>query len=111
MKKILSVCLLFYSSLLFSDQAFKTDIPDILVKNFVCHDITNWASFNLVNRSDKHVWGITLSIIDKEGDTLDIKSASLVAVSPKSGSEIQIENINCSTLRKNKVAFSIKLGN
>jgi hypothetical protein len=111
MKKILLTSLLFYSNLLFSDQVFKTDIPDILVKNFICHDVTDWVGFNLVNRSDKHVWGITLSIIDKEGDILDVKSASYTSVPPKSGSEVQITNVNCNTLRKNKVAFSIKLGN
>ena len=111
MKKILLTSLLLYSNLLFSDQVFKTDVPDIVVKNFVCHDITNWVGFNLVNRSDKHVWGITLFIIDKEGDTLDSKSAELVSVSPKSGKETSISNVNCNTLKKNKVAFSIKLGN
>ena len=111
MKKILLISLLFYSNLSFSDQVFKTDIPDIVVKNFICHDGSNFVNFNLVNRSDKAVWGITLFIIDKEGDTLDFKSGSLISVPPKSGSEVQITNVNCNTLRKNKVAFSIKLGN
>ncbi len=111
MKKILLISLLFFSNLLFSDQVFKTDIPDIVVKNLICHDVSNFVNFNLVNRSDKAVWGITLFIIDKEGDTLDSKSGSLISVPPKSGSEVQITNVNCNTLRKNKVAFSIKLGN
>jgi len=111
MKKILLVLLLFYSSLLFSDQVYKTDVPDIVVKNFICNDGSNWVNFNLVNRSNNAVWGITLFIIDKEGDTLDSKSPFLISVPPKSGSEIQITNVNCNTLRKNKVAFSIKLGN
>ena len=63
MKKILLVLLLFYSNLLFSDQVYKTDVPDIVVKNFICNDGSNWVNFNLVNRSDKAVWGITLFII------------------------------------------------
>jgi hypothetical protein len=111
MKFTFFICLLLFSSLSFSDQTFKTDTPNIIVKNFICHDVSNWANFNLVNKSDRHIWGISLFIIDKEGDTLDVKSAYFVAVPPKSGSEVQITNVNCSTLRKNKVAFSIKLGN
>ena len=111
MKKILLTSLLFYSNLLFSEQVFKTDIPNIVVKNFVCHDTHSWASFNLVNRSDNAVWGITILIIDKEGDILDSKSAELVAVPPKSGRELQITNLNCETVRKNKISFSAKLGN
>lgn len=109
MKKILLISLLFYSSLSFSDQVFKTDTPNIIVKNFICHDITNWVGFNLVNRSDVAVWGITLFIIDKDGDTLDYKSAGYISIPPKAGSEVQITNVNCNTLKKNKVAFSIKL--
>ena len=110
MKKILLISLLFYSNLSFSDQVFKTDIPDIVVKNFICHEGIG-VRFNLVNRTDKAVWNITLFIIDKDGDTLDSKSAFAISVPPKSGSEVEIGGVNCNTLRKNKVAFSIKLGN
>ena len=103
MKKLLLILFLL-SSIAFAEEIYETNVPDVYIKNFQC---TNGSvTFNLVNKTDKHVLNVYLNIFDKAGDPIDkLENKYAESIAPQSGKSMWI-NTNCKKI--NKFGFSVR---
>ena len=106
--RLLLIPLILFSSIVFAEDRYETNVPDVYIKNAECNK--NSLAFNLVNKSDKTVKLISLHIFDKDGDPVDIKTLgaginNIVAydgsinIPPQTGKGLNIW-VDCKTLKK-----------
>ena len=101
MKKLLPISLLF-SSLVFAEDRYETNVPDIYIKNFQCID--RYPKFNIVNKTDKTITQLSMHIFDSDGDPIDKRTRNLI-VTPQSGKEDGMGGMDCKNLKK--IGFSV----
>ena len=102
MKKIFLLTLLLLSSEAFAEDRYETNVPDVYIKNLECVD-GKYFKFNLVNKSNRSIYSITLHIFDKDGDPIDTKKVFFKPyddfIPPQSGSARTV-SVECSDLKK-----------
>ena len=114
-KKLLLVhCFLFCSSLVAGESSsniIQTNHPDVYLKNIKCDDTNSRITFNVVNKSDKHVWQINMVLIDPSGDPIAQEKLSLkygYYINPQSGYAGSIYLKNCKALElTHKLSFTV----
>lgn len=107
-KKLLLSSLLLFSALIFAEDRYETNVPDVYIKNLECIS-GKYFKFNLVNKSNKSIHSITLHIFDKDGDPIDTKKVYFKPyendfIPPQSGSARTV-SVECNDLKK--FGFSI----
>lgn len=93
---------LLFSSLIFAQDKYETNIPDVYIKNLECVD-GKYFKFNVVNKSTNSISSMTLHIFDNEGDPIDVKKVFFYPyndyIQPQSGSAREV-SVNCKSLKK-----------
>ena len=101
MKKLFLLSLLL-SSAAFAEERYETNVPDVYIKNLECIS-GRYFQFNLVNKSNKSIYSITLHIFDKDGDPIDTKKVFFKRhddfIPPQSGSARTV-SVECNDLKK-----------
>jgi hypothetical protein len=100
---------LLFSSLIFAQDKYETNVPDVYIKNLECVN-GKYFKFNLVNKSNKSIYSISLHIFDNEGDPIDVKKAffskfPMEYIPPQTGSAKTVD-VDCSNLKK--FGFSVQ---
>ena len=101
-KIIFTILSLLLPSIIFSQDKYETNIPDVYIKNLECVD-GKYFKFNVVNKSKNSISSMTLHIFDNEGDPIDVKKVFFYPyndyISPQSGSAREV-SVNCKSLKK-----------
>lgn len=97
------VLILLFSSGIFAEDRYETNVPDVYIKNLECIS-GRYFKFNLVNKSNRSIHSITLHIFDKDGDPIDTKKVYFKPyendfIPPQSGSARTVD-VQCSDLKK-----------
>lgn len=112
-KILLASCFFLCSSLVAGESSsniIQTNHPDIYIKNAQCQ-INDNLTFNVVNKSDKSVWRVNLTVYDPSGDPIDqakFELKSSHAIRAQSGYAGSMYIRNCKTLEKtHKLSFTV----
>lgn len=108
------VCFLICSSLAAeesTDNIIKTNESDVYLKNVKCDDTGSRLTFNVVNKSEKYVWQIHMTVFDPSGDPIAQEKVQLkygYYIRPQSGYAGSMFFKNCKTLElTHKLSFTV----
>lgn len=112
-KILLASCFFLCSSLMADESSsniIQTNHSDVYIKNAQCED--NYRlTFNVVNKSDKYVWRVNLTVYDPSGDPVDqgkLEFRYPNYIRAQSGYAGSIGIKNCRTLEKtHKLSFTV----
>jgi hypothetical protein len=113
-KLLLASCFFLCSSLVAEESSYniiQTNHSDVYIKNAQCED--NYRlTFNVVNKSDKYVWRVNLTVYDPSGDPVDqgkleFKYPNYIRAQSGYAGSIGIKN--CKALEKtHKLSFTVE---